>query len=150
MFLSIHILIIILVQTQYQFIEHDLRNAASNTKIDWTFVAESIPIYTSPSDHPADFNIRDIYHPLFDKYGVDLVFSSDNHNYQRTFPLKYNSQDDSSNNPIIADNRQNIYNYNDENGGVIYLITGLKEDLFMILKNKRHSLPNRLINILDF
>jgi hypothetical protein len=109
---------------QYQFIEHDLRNAASNTKIDWTFVAESIPIYTSPSDHPADFNIRDIYHPLFDKYGVDLVFSSDNHNYQRTFPLKYNSQDDSSYNPIIADNRQNIYNYNDENGGVIYLITG--------------------------
>jgi hypothetical protein len=107
---------------QYQFIEHDLRNAASNPTIDWTFVAESIPIYTSPSDHPADSNIRDIYHPLFDKYGVDLVFTSDNHNYQRTFPLKYNSDDDSSNNPIIADNHRNYYNYNDYNGGVIYLI----------------------------
>ena len=109
---------------QYQFIEHDLRNAASNPKIEWTFVAESIPIYTSPSDHPADSNIRDIYHPLFDKYGVDLVFSSDNHNYQRTFPLKYNSQYDSVNNPIIADNHQHIYNYNEGNGGVVYLITG--------------------------
>ena len=109
---------------QYQFIEHDLRNAASNPKIDWTFVAESIPIYTSASDHPADSNIRDIYHPIFDKYGVDLVFTSDNHNYQRTFPLQYNSEDDSSNNPIIADNRQNIYNYKDDNGGVIYLIIG--------------------------
>ncbi len=110
---------------QYQFIEQDLRNAASNPKIDWTFVAESIPIYTSPSDHPADSNIRDIYHPLFDKYGVDLVFTSDNHNYQRTFPLKYNSEGgDSSNNPIIADNRQNIYNYNVGNEGVIYLIIG--------------------------
>ena len=108
---------------QYQFIEHDLRNAALNPHIDWTFVAESIPIYTSPSDHPADSNIRDIYHPLFDKYGVDLVFTSDNHNYQRTFPLKYNSDDENSNNPIITDNRQNIYNYNDYNG-VIYLITG--------------------------
>jgi calcineurin-like phosphoesterase family protein len=108
---------------QYQFIEHDLRNAALNPKIDWTFVAESIPIYTSPSDHPADSNIRDIYHPLFDKYGVDLVFTSDNHNYQRTYPLKYNSEGDSSNNPIIADNRHNYYNYNDDNG-VIYLITG--------------------------
>jgi hypothetical protein len=109
---------------QYQFIEHDLRNAASNPKIDWTFVAESIPIYTSPSDHPADSNIRDIYHPLFDKYGVDLVFTSDNHNYQRTFPLKYNSEDDSSNNPIITDNSHNYYNYNDDNRGVIYLTTG--------------------------
>jgi hypothetical protein len=112
---------------QYQFIEHDLRNAASNPNIDWTFVAESIPIYTSPSDHPADSNIRDIYHPIFDKYGVDLVFTSDNHNYQRTFPLKYNSEGDSSNNPIITDNRQNIYNYIDDHhngGGVIYLIIG--------------------------
>jgi hypothetical protein len=108
---------------QYHFIEQDLRNAALNPHIDWTFVAESIPIYTSPSDHPADSNIRDIYHPLFDKYGVDLVFTSDNHNYQRTFPLKYNIDYESSNNPIIADNRQNIYNYNDYNG-VIYLIIG--------------------------
>ena len=48
-------------------------------------------MYTSPSKHPADYTIRDIYHPLFDKYGVDLVFSGDNHNYQRTFPLKYNN-----------------------------------------------------------
>ena len=110
---------------QYQFIEHDLRNAASNPKIDWTFVVESIPIYTSPAQHPADSNIRDIYHPLFDKYGVDLVFTSDNHNYQRTFPLIYNSEGgDSSNNPIIADNHLNYYNYNDDNEGVVYLIVG--------------------------
>ncbi|HEX2406201.1 MAG TPA: metallophosphoesterase [Nitrososphaeraceae archaeon] len=111
---------------QYQFIEQDLRNAASNPKIDWTFVVESIPIYTSPSDHPADSTIRDIYHPLFDRYGVDLVFSSDNHNYQRTFPLKYNSESrggDSSTYVIIADRNQNYYNNND-NGGVIYLIIG--------------------------
>ena len=39
--------------------------------------------------------------------GLILVFTSDNHNYQRTFPLKYNSYDESSNNPIIADNRFN-------------------------------------------
>ena len=77
---------------QYQFIENDLKTASTNPKIDWTFVAEHIPMYTSPSKHPADSTIRDIYQPLFDKYGVDLVFSGDNHNYQRTFPLKYNSK----------------------------------------------------------
>jgi hypothetical protein len=35
---------------------------------------------------------RDIYHLRLNKYKADLVFSGDNHNYQRTFPLKYNSE----------------------------------------------------------
>ena len=114
---------------QYQFIENDLKTASTNPNIDWTFVVESIPIYTSPAQHPANSTIRDTYHPIFDRYGVDLVFSSDNHNYQRTFPLKYNSQDrgDNSDNPIIVDRNQNNYhitNDNDNNKGVIYLITG--------------------------
>ena len=78
--------------TQYQFIEQDLRNASNNQKIDWLFVVEHIPMYTSPSEHFANSTIRDIYHPLFDKYNVDLVFSRDNHNYQRTFQLKYNTK----------------------------------------------------------
>ena len=101
--------------SQYQFIKQDLRNASNNQKIDWMFVVESTPIYTSPSDHPANSTIRDIYHPIFDKYGVDLVFTSDNHNYQRTFPLKYNSEDsgNSSNNPIIVD--KNLHNYSRSN-----------------------------------
>src|SRR5688500_6514018 len=107
---------------QYQFIQQDLQDASTNPNIDWTFVVESIPIYTSPSDQPADSKIRDIYHPVFDKYGVDLVFSSDNHNYQRTFPLKYNINDDGNDNPIIVNKDQNNYNNNDN--GVIYLIAG--------------------------
>lgn len=110
---------------QYKFIEQDLKSAASNPKIDWTFVVESIPIYTAPSKHPGDSDIRDIYHPLFDKYGVDLVFSSDNHNYQRTFPLKYNNNggDAISESPIITYVNDNN-DYNSDNGGVVYLIIG--------------------------
>jgi hypothetical protein len=51
---------------------------------------------------------RDIYHLRLNKYKADLVFSGDNHNYQRTFPLKYNSEVGySSNNPIISNNDQN-------------------------------------------
>src|SRR3712207_7117617 len=51
------------------------------------------------------FPYTTLFRSLFDKHGVDLVFSSDNHNYQRTFPLIYNSEDD----PIIADSNQNNY-----------------------------------------
>jgi hypothetical protein len=115
---------------QYQFIEQDLKNAYNNPTIDWTFVVESTPIYTSPAQHLGNSTIRDIYHPLFDKYGVDLVFTSDNHNYQRTFPLKYNGEDGDSSKPIIVDINQNNYHIiNDDddknNKGVIYLIIGI-------------------------
>jgi hypothetical protein len=109
---------------QYQFMENDLKTASTNPKIDWTFVVEHIPMYTSQSKHSANSTIRDIYHPLFDKFGVDLVFSGDNHNYQRTFPLKYNQIDNgesSSTNPIISNKDKNNYN---ADSGVIYLITG--------------------------
>jgi hypothetical protein len=112
---------------QYQLIENDLKTASTNPKIDWRFVVESSPIYTSTSKHPGDATIRDIYHPLFDKYGVDLVFTSDNHNYQRTFPLKYNNStgEDSANPTIIANKDSNNYNSNkDKNKGVIFLTTG--------------------------
>src|SRR5215208_1869749 len=105
---------------QYQSIENDLKTASTNPKIDWTFVVEHIPMYSSPSKHPADSTIRDTYHPLFDKYGVDLVFSGDNHNYQRTFPLKYD--ENNSLNPLITNTNTTYY---DDLNGQIYLITGV-------------------------
>ena len=105
---------------QYKFIENDLKGASNDPNIDWIFVIEHIPFYTSPSKHPADTTIRDIFHPLFDKYNVDLVFSGDNHNYQRTYPLTYNTDDSSS--PTISKNDGN--KYQDDKSGVIYLITG--------------------------
>jgi Calcineurin-like phosphoesterase len=108
---------------QYQFIENDLKSASSDPKIDWIFVMEHIPMYTSPTKHPADPTIRDLFHPLFDEYGVDIVFSGDNHNYQRTFPLKYNNNNngDSSNPTIVSTTTTNNYK---EDTGVIYAISG--------------------------
>ena len=107
---------------QYRFIENDLKAASTNPNIDWIFAVQSTPLYTSPSMHPANSTIRDVFHPLFDRYSVDLVFSSDNHNYQRTFPLKYNNNADSSDNPIISDRNQ--INYYEDYQGQIYFITG--------------------------
>ena len=105
---------------QYEYVINDLKHASSDPNIDWIFVIEHVPFYTSPSKHPADSTIRDVFHPLFDKYNVDLVFSGDNHNYQRTYPLIYNPNDGSS--PIIS--KKDHRNYADDKSGVIYLISG--------------------------
>ncbi|NOJ30182.1 MAG: hypothetical protein DA328_08465 [Nitrososphaeraceae archaeon] len=105
---------------QYRFIENDLKTASTNPDTDWIFAVNSTPMYTSPSEHSADSSLRDTFHPLFDKYDVDLVLVSDNHNYQRTFPIKYNSENESSK-PIIVD--KNHTKYKDQLGQ-IYLIVG--------------------------
>jgi Calcineurin-like phosphoesterase len=104
---------------QYQFIQDDLIKAANNPNIDWIIVYGYRPFYTSPSMHPSNEILRQTYPPLFEKYGVDMVITSHNHNYQRSYPLVYNV--DSSRQPIVKDVNASHYN---SPGVPIYVIVG--------------------------
>jgi predicted MPP superfamily phosphohydrolase len=86
---------------QYNFINDDLSKAANNPNIDWIIVYGYRPFYTSPTIHPSNEILRVTYPPLFEKYGVDLVVTSHNHNYQRSYPLVYNTEN--TRQPIIKD-----------------------------------------------
>ena len=109
---------------QYDFVKKDLQNAASEPGIDWIVVFYHRVAYTSPvylengylREQPT---LRDTYHPLFEKYGVDLVIQGHSHNYQRTYPIKFNSNDPSQ--PFIVD--RNTTNYYHPKGQ-IYTIVG--------------------------
>jgi hypothetical protein len=86
---------------QYTSIENDLKTAAANPNIKWIIVNYHRVMYTSPNTCSASTcegssSLRDAYHPLFDKYRVDLVLQGHVHNYQRTFPLKYDTVSPSS------------------------------------------------------
>jgi predicted MPP superfamily phosphohydrolase len=76
---------------QYKFINDDLAAASSNSSIDWIIVMNHEPMYTSPYKewNGMDLSLIEAYQPVFDKYKVDLVLSGDIHNYQRSFPLRY-------------------------------------------------------------
>jgi predicted MPP superfamily phosphohydrolase len=76
---------------QYKFINEDLAAASSNSSIDWIIVMNHEPMYTSPYKewNGMDLSLIEAYQPVFDKYKVDLVLSGDIHNYQRSFPLRY-------------------------------------------------------------
>jgi predicted MPP superfamily phosphohydrolase len=94
---------------QYQFVKNDLKLAHDNKSIDWIIVYSFKPFYSSNSSHPGGEELRNFYHPLFDKYGVDLVLQAHNHNYQRTYPITFNETTPSS--PIVLDKgEQNLYN----------------------------------------
>ena len=104
---------------QYEFINDDLSKAANNTKVDWIIVYGYRPLYTSPTIHPSTEILRETYAPLFEKYGVDLVMTSHNHNYQRSYPLVYNVVH--SREPIIKDVNASYYSMP---GVPIYVVVG--------------------------
>lgn len=104
---------------QEQFVSNDLYYASQNKSINWIVVYVYEPMYTSPTLHPSNKVMRDMYHPLFDQYGVDLVLQAHNHNYQRSYPLRFNQTNSST--PIITDRNNSVYvNPN----GSIFMVVG--------------------------
>jgi len=106
---------------QYDFVQNDLAKAAADPNIDWIVVSHHSQKYAATQNYeiPDENEWNNIYHPLFEQYNVDLVLQGHQHNYQRTYPIKYNS--DSPANPIITDRNTDTYT-NPE--GQIYLTVG--------------------------
>ena len=101
--------------TQVAWVKDDLSNADANPNITWKVVIfHRASAFTSYSTL-----VRDTFNPIFDQHGVDLVMFGHNHNYERGFPMKYNSQ--SPSNPIVTDTDPNTYS---DPEGVIYVKIG--------------------------
>jgi predicted phosphodiesterase len=119
--------------TQYNFVKNDLKSAHENKNVNWIVVLSYRPLYSSTSIHSGKAELQDLYHPLFDKYRVDLVLQGHNHNYQRTYPLRYNIAD--SHSPIILDNNASIYN-NELNGPIFVTVGTAGEILHNFINQK--------------
>jgi hypothetical protein len=115
---------------QYNFVNNDLSKVSLNPDIDWIVVDYHSLAYTSPANigkgNSAEKELRDIYHPLFVKYNVDLVLQAHNHNYQRSYPIIYNNTN--SENPIITDTKNN--NYYDPKGMIFGTVGTGGESLY--------------------
>jgi len=105
--------------TQYSFVRTDLEKVSKNPDIRWIIVFCYRPQYSSPSVHPGNGDLRDVFHPLFQKYKVDLILQGHNHNYQRSYPINYNEATPTD--PMIVDHNLKTYQ---ETEGQIYLEVG--------------------------
>lgn len=110
--------------SQYNFVLSELKK----TGYKWKIVYIHKQFYTSPntcgssscSNTASDTEkLRNTYHKYFDQYGVDLVLNGHLHNYQRTYPIKYDSVSPSS--PIILSTSSTDYN---DPSGPIFVTVG--------------------------
>ena len=104
---------------QYAFAKQDLEKYSKDPFIDWIIVFYHRYIYGSGSGLEEEKDFRETYHPLFDKYKVDLALQGHLHVYERTYPITFN--DDDEDEPIVQDNNPNLYK---NPKGTIFLTVG--------------------------
>ena len=92
---------------QYAFAKQDLEKYSKYPFIDWIIVFYHRYIYGSGSGLEEEKDFRETYHPLFDKYKVDLALQGHLHVYERTYPITFNN--DVEDEPIGQDNNPNLY-----------------------------------------
>ncbi|NOZ60703.1 MAG: tetratricopeptide repeat protein [Calditrichaeota bacterium] len=70
---------------EYNWLIHDLQNNHAT----WTIVSSHHPPFTAGGNYYRNsrLELKKLLHPLMEKYGVDLVLSGHDHNYERTKPI---------------------------------------------------------------
>jgi calcineurin-like phosphoesterase family protein len=104
---------------QYAFAKQDLEKYSKDPFIDWIIVFYHQYMYGSGSGLEEEKDFRETYHPLFDKYKVDLALQGHLHVYERTYPITFNNDDEDE--PIVQDNNPNLYK---NPKGTIFLTVG--------------------------
>jgi hypothetical protein len=85
---------------QYKFAEKDLEQYSHDKSLDWIVVFYHKHAYSSGGGLPDEKDFREYYHPLFDKYNVDLALQGHHHVYERFYPIIFN--DNNENKPIVS------------------------------------------------
>lgn len=76
------------VQDQVPWLGADLQSAHEDPSIDWIIVMMHHPAYSACSNHGSTDRVQQFWVPLFEKWGVDMVFAGHDHDYERTYPIR--------------------------------------------------------------
>ena len=90
------------------WIKEDLELAENDPTILWKFVYFHQAVFASAS-HKERLDIKSHWSPLFEQYGVDIVFTGHNHFYERSFPVNYMNQYNATGDPDYFDPEYPIY-----------------------------------------
>jgi hypothetical protein len=72
---------------QYTWLLRDLESPAAQ-RATWRFAYVHRPPYSSGLGHGSEYALREAWSPLFERFGVDVVFAGHEHNYERSKPVR--------------------------------------------------------------
>ena len=108
---------------QYKFAEKDLEQYSNDKSIEWIVAFYHKQAYSSGGGLPDEKDFRESYHPLFDKYNVDLALQGHHHAYERFYPITFNDNNDNKPTVSVKDKVKgsNVFQNPD---GTIFLTVG--------------------------
>lgn len=114
----------------------------------WTVAAIHQPIYSTGNerDNP---ELQELFLPLFDKYGVDLVLQGHDHTYGRTYPLKAGklaAGGEKGTIYVVSSSGAKFYRQNPLYMGLMAK-TALNTQLFQVIKAEENSLNFRAVTV---
>jgi 3',5'-cyclic AMP phosphodiesterase CpdA len=106
---------------QRAWVESELAAARRSRSIDWIVVVCHQLVVSSANANGSDLGLRQHLQPLLDRYGVDLVLSGHDHNYERSFALRGTDPGSPTLRPAIASRALDVV---DTTKGTVYLVLG--------------------------
>lgn len=76
-----------ITQHQVNWLREDLRKV-DRQKTPWVFAIHHRPPYSCGATHGSDIGVRSAWQPIYDEFGVDIVFNGHVHNYERSWPIR--------------------------------------------------------------
>ena len=122
-------------ETQYNWLEDDLLKATNNgTYLNgWIVIFFHQVGYTSKATHERVESIAKFFHPLFEKFGVDLILQGHIHFYERTYPILAGNN---TTLPTVTNFNRSIH---DSPEGQIFVIVGTGGKVCSITKTNHIS-----------
>jgi tetratricopeptide (TPR) repeat protein len=85
----------VVINTDEDFMEEDgeqitwLKNDLKNNNSEWTFAFHHVPPFTSGGNYysRSRIDVKNILHPIYEQYKVDMVITGHDHHYERSKPV---------------------------------------------------------------
>jgi Purple acid Phosphatase, N-terminal domain/Calcineurin-like phosphoesterase len=105
---------------QEQWLEKTLREASTDTSVDWIVVVMHQPAMSTSDAEGSDLGIRENWMPLFYKYGVDFVLAGHDHDYERSYVVKGTDPGTILRPHVVSTELTNV----DSDLGLVHLVIG--------------------------
>jgi hypothetical protein len=105
---------------QLKWLERTLREASTDTSVDWIVAVMHQPAMSTSDADGSDLGIRQNWMPLFYQYGVDFVLAGHDHDYERSYLVRGTDSGTVLRPHVVSTDTSSV----DSDKGLVHLVIG--------------------------